>query len=62
MSGKNRVFKSSKTIRPVEFLPASRISAGFGKVPDSGWSHSRNLVQPYHGSRIKKQLLGTKRV
>jgi len=45
MSGNNRLFKSGKTIRLRWDFCRSRISAGFGKVPDSG--RSRNPVQPY---------------
>jgi len=45
MSGENRLFKSGKTIRLLWDFCRSRISAGFGKVLDSG--RSRNPVQPY---------------
>jgi len=49
MSGKNWLFKSGKTIRLRWDFCRSQISAGFGKVPDSGrsQSRSRNSVQPY---------------
>jgi len=48
MSGKNRLFKSDKTILLWWDFCRSRISAGFGKGPDSGGSRSqsRNPVQP----------------
>jgi len=49
MSEKNRLFKSGKTIWLRWDFCWSRISAGLGKVPDSG--RSRNPVQPYKRQR-----------
>jgi len=47
MSGKNRLFKSGKSIQ----LRWDFAGTGFlEKVPDSGQSRSRNPVQPYHTS------------